>query len=75
MKKIDITFKDESVGIFTEDKLNNLWGGVIGIVGLKEGRCEIVALDGENVLKVIYPKERIGNDGQIRWSKKFENAY
>ena len=74
MKKI--TLNHVPAGIYTKALLQQDWGNVSGIKGIDEGRCSIVAIDGENVLEVLYPKGAVGNDaGGAKWNYKFDRPY
>ncbi len=69
----EITFNNLPEGPFTESLLKESWGEVTGIKGIKEGRCSIVKIDGENVLEVLYPKGTVStNEGGAKWNIKFD---
>jgi hypothetical protein len=72
----EITFNNLPEGPFTEQLLKESWGDVTGsIKGIREGRCSIVKIDGENVLEVLYPEGKFGNDGDTKWNLDFDRPY
>jgi hypothetical protein len=72
----EITFNNLQQGPFTKSLLKESWGDVTGIKGIKEGRCSIVNIDGENVLEVLYPKEIFGpEESGAKWNIKFDKSY
>ncbi len=73
----EITFNNLPEGPFTEQLLKESWGDVTGsIKGIKEGRCSIVNIEGENVLEVLYPEGKFGpDDGGAKWNLNFDRPY
>jgi hypothetical protein len=72
----EITFNNLPEGPFTEKLLKETWGDVTGLMNIKEGLCSIVKIDGENVLQVMYPEGKVGNDGAgAKWNLKFDRSY
>ena len=63
----EISFKNLSVGPYSEDVLKKHWNIASG-KGMEF--CEIVSLEGENVLQINYPKGEVGK-GPL-WNYKFE---
>ncbi len=70
-----ISFDDLNVGQYTEEILKKHWGNVTGISGLEEGRASVVSVDGERVLQITYPKGKVGNEGNVKWSLQFEKSF
>jgi hypothetical protein len=71
----EINFKNASLGLLTETSLKEIWGEVSGIVGIAEGRCAVADVSGEHVLQVTYPKGKITNDGNVRWSLELGGVF
>ncbi len=73
---MEITFKDQPVGPYTEETLKKQWSGAVNIKGVNEGRCEIVDIDGEHVLQVTYVKGKCGpQEGGASWRYRFGKSF
>jgi hypothetical protein len=71
-----ISFEKLSLGPYTEEMLQKQWHGVTNIKGVKEGRCQIVDIDGERALQVIFVKGKLGpTDGGASWRYRFDKSF
>lgn len=71
-----ISFEKLDPGRYTEEMLQKQWPGVTNVKGIKEGRCQIVDIDGERALQVTFVKEKLGpTDGGASWRYRFEKSF
>ncbi len=73
---MNISLNHLPVGPYTEEMLAKQWTGVTLSRGVAEGRCNIVELDGENVLEVTHQAGKVGPiDGGVSWRYRFGESY
>ncbi|PCI29215.1 hypothetical protein COB55_02620 [Candidatus Wolfebacteria bacterium] len=73
---MNISFSDLPIGPYTEEMVKEQWNGVIKTRGVKEGRCEVVNLDGENVLQVTFQKGEVGPDANgVSWNHRLGGSF